>query len=259
VAEANGVIYTKRARAGRALRRFAGVTFPGAVWANRWFILVAAALTFLPALALGTWIAHSPAAFEATAPAAVREAYVNEDFEDYYSSRPAAEFATEVFTNNVRVAVFAFAAGVLGCVVTAWVLVQNGANVGVAAGLFAAVGQPAKFWGLIVPHGLLELSAVIVAGGAGLRLGWTLIDPGDRPRWRALAEEGRTAASIVLGLVAAFAVAGTIEGFVTGRGLPTALRVGIGVAAFAAFWSYVVVLGRRPTATAPALTGAPSP
>jgi hypothetical protein len=53
VAEANGVIYTKRARAGRALRRFAGGTFPGAVWANRWFILVAAALTFLPALALG--------------------------------------------------------------------------------------------------------------------------------------------------------------------------------------------------------------
>ena len=159
-----------------------------------------------------------------------------------------------MFSNNVIVAFQAFALGIFFCVGTLFVLVQNGALLGVAAGLFAAVGQQPKFWGLILPHGLLELTSVFVAGAAGLRLGWTLIDPGDRPRLAALAAEGRRAVVIVLGLVAAFLVAGTIEGFVTGRPWPTWLRVGIGVVAEAAFLAYVVILGRR--AAARGLTGA---
>src|SRR5438309_6328175 len=137
--------------------------------------------------ASGVWLSSSPAAVEASGPKAVREAYVNHDFAAYYRSAPAAEFASNVFTNNVQVSILAFASGIAFCVLTALVLAYNGAGVGVAGGLFAAVGQQAKFWGLILPHGLLELTAVFVAGGAGLRLGWTLIDPGDRPRRQALA------------------------------------------------------------------------
>ena len=144
----------------------------------------------------------------------MREAYVNQDFEQYYRSAPASEFASHVFTNNVQVSIYAFAAGIAFCVLTGFILVLNGANAGVAGGLFAAVGQQPKFWGLILPHGLLELTAVFIAGGAGLRLGWTLIDPGDRTRRAALAEEGRRALPIIAGLVLVFAVAGTIEGFV---------------------------------------------
>jgi uncharacterized membrane protein SpoIIM required for sporulation len=121
--------------------------------------------------------------------------------------------------------------------------------------LFAAAGQQPKFWGLILPHGLLEISAVIIAGAAGLRLGWTIIDPGDRGRASALAEEGRRAAMVVLGLVPVFGVAGAIEGFITGRSLPTALRVGICAAVCALFWAYVTVLGRH--ATASGVTGLP--
>ena len=75
--------------------------------------MVSAVLTFAPALAVGGWLANSPKAVQATAPAAVREAYVNQDFEQYYSSQPAAAFATEVYTNNVRVALLAFAGGIL--------------------------------------------------------------------------------------------------------------------------------------------------
>ena len=244
VADANAVIYGTRPRTVRALRRFFTVSFPAAVWHDRWFVAVAAALTFLPAIAVGTWLAHSPKAVEATAPAAVREAYVNNDFESYYSSEPAAQFASEVFVNNVQVAIYAFAAGILLCGVTAYILVTNGANVGVAAGLFAAAGQSPKFWGLILPHGLLELSAVVIAGAAGLRLGWAIIDPGDQSRRDALAEQGRRSVVIVLGLIVAFAFAGTIEGFVTGSGLPTFFRVGLGVVVAGAFWLYIVTQGR---------------
>jgi uncharacterized membrane protein SpoIIM required for sporulation len=184
----------------------------------------------------------------------VREAYVNQDFEQYYRSAPASEFASQVFTNNVQVSIYAFAAGIALCVPTAVILLINGANVGVAGGLFASVGQQLKFWGLILPHGLLELTAVFIAGGAGLRLGWTLIDPGDRTRRAALAEEGRRALAIVAGLVVVFLAAGTIEGFVTGSSLPTAARVGIGVLGEAALLSWLLIRGRA--AAAKGFTGA---
>lgn len=245
VAAAHGAIYGQPIRGRRSVRRFFAEGFPGALWHQRWFVVAATVLTFAPALALGVWISHSPKAYEATAPAAVREAYVNREFEDYYSSEPAAQFASEVFTNNVRVAAFAFAAGILLCVLTGWILVQNGLNLGLAAGLFAVAGQQTRFWGLIIPHGLIELSAVIVAGAAGLRLGWTVIDPGDRTRAHALADEGRRAALVLMGVVLMLALAGTIEGFVTGRGTPTTVRVVLGVAVAGGFWAYAVVFGRR--------------
>jgi uncharacterized membrane protein SpoIIM required for sporulation len=176
-----------------------------------------------------------------------------------------------VFVNNVRVAIVAFVIGVAFCVGTAGILAFNGANIGVPAGLFTAAGEAGRFWGLILPHGVLELSAVVVAGAAGLRLGWTLIDPGDRTRSEALTREGRRSVAVVIGLVLAFAVAGTIEGFVTPSGLPTPVRVGIGLVVGAAFWAYVVGAGRRAAAlglrgdlgeepAAPAaLTAVPSP
>ncbi len=245
VATAGSIVYGTRPKSLRAFGRFFTRTFPGALWHNRRFVGVAALLFYLPAIAIGAWLATSDKAVEAVGPPALREAYLNEDFESYYSSQPASEFAAQVTTNNIQVGFLAFAGGVFLCVPTAFLLVFNGANLGVPAGLFAAAGQSGKFFGLILPHGLLELTAVVIAGSAGLRLGWSLIDPGDRPRRVALVEEGRRSVVLVLGLVATFLVAGLIEGFVTGSPLPTFARVGIGVLAEVAFVLYAVVLGRE--------------
>jgi uncharacterized membrane protein SpoIIM required for sporulation len=174
---------------------------------------------------------------------------VSRQFEEYYTSAPAAQFASQVFTNNAQVGFLAFALGPLTLGAgTGAVIVFNAANLGVAAGLFAAAGEQPKFWGLILPHGLLELTAVFVAGGAGLRMGWTIVAPGDRRRTVALSEDGRRAFVVALGLVAVFAVAGIIEGFVTGAPIPTWLRVGIGVLAEVTFLSYAIILGRNAAA-----------
>ncbi|MGE3621143.1 MAG: stage II sporulation protein M [Acidimicrobiia bacterium] len=254
VARAAAVVYGGRGRSGGGLGRFFGTTFPAAVWHLRRFVVVSAALLLVPAVAVGAWIGTSDAALEASAPAAVREAYVAEDFESYYSSEPAGQFATEVTVNNIQVSILAFAAGILLCGVTAVILAFNGANVGLAGGMFVAAGQPGRFFGLILPHGLLELSAVIVAGAAGLALGWAVVAPGDRTRSRAVTEEGRRAAVVVLGLILAFVNAGIIEGFVTGSGLPTVLRVGVGVATLAMWTTWLVTCGRR--AAAQGYTGA---
>jgi uncharacterized membrane protein SpoIIM required for sporulation len=101
------------------------------------------------------------------------------------------------------------------------------------------------FLGLITPHGLLELTAVFVAGGAGIRLGWQIISPGRRPRSVALAEEGRATLTIALGLVVVLLVSGVVEAFVTPSPLPTWGRIAIGALVWVAFLAYVVVLGRR--------------
>ena len=254
VARAGAVVYGTRSRSLRTVGRFFAETFPAAVWHARRFVLVSFALTVVPALAMGVWLAHSPAALDASAPAAVRASYVHGAFEDYYSSQPAEAFAAQVFTNNVQVGFFAFAGGILVCLPTVRVLVFNGARLGEVAGLFASVGQSGKFWGLVLPHGLLELTGVFIAGAAGLMLGWSLIDPGDRPRGTALVEEGRRAIVIVMGLIAVFGAAGLIEGFVTGHVSSTVVRVGIGAVAEAAFLGYVWVLGRA--AARRGLTGA---
>jgi uncharacterized membrane protein SpoIIM required for sporulation len=253
VTEAGGVIYRGRSRPGRAVRDFFVWRFPAAVYQSGRFVAASAALLLVPALVVGIWFATSDEALDAAAPEAVREAYLEEDFESYYSSDSATNFATEVTVNNIQVAFLAFAGGILLCVPTAVLLVFNGLNLGAAGGLFVSAGESAKFFGLILPHGLLELTAVVIAGAAGLRLGWALVAPGDRRRAEALGIEGRRAVVIALGLVVAFIVAGLIEGFVTGRISSTALRVAVGVVAEAAFLTWIVVQGR--IASARGLTG----
>jgi uncharacterized membrane protein SpoIIM required for sporulation len=101
------------------------------------------------------------------------------------------------------------------------------------------------FWGLIIPHGLLELTAVFVAGGVGLRLFWSWIEPGGLSRAASLARAGRTAITCALGLAAVLLVSGIIEAFVTPSPLPTWARIAIGVLAEVAFLLYVFILGRQ--------------
>lgn len=254
VAAAGAIVYGTRPKTLRAAGLFFTRTFPAALWRARAFVVVSLVLSFAPAIAVGVWLANSPAALEATAPAAVRQAYVNRDFASYYNSQPAADFASEVYFNNAKVAILAFGGGITGGLLTVYVLVTNGVNLGQAAGLFAAAGQTPKFYGLVLPHGLMELTSVVIAGAAGLQLGWALVDPGDRPRSTAFAEEGQRTVVLILGTILTLLVAGLIEGFVTGSSLSTGVRVGIGVAVELAFLTYVAVLG--PAATAAGYSGA---
>lgn len=250
VAEAHGVLYGQRdVEVRKGLGHFATTTFPHAVWGIRRFIMIAFLLTAIPWAVMQIWLSVSPTAFDVVAPDGASSQYISQDFEAYYSNQPSQNFATQVFLNNVRVGFLAFASGMLLCVVTAALLVYNGANGGIAGGLFTNVGQADKFWGLILPHGMLELSAVIVAGAAGLRIGWTIIDPGDRSRFRALTDESRQLGSVLIGLIAAFLIAAMVEGFVTGRPWPTSLRVGIGLAVFVGFWGTTLAYAVRRAVT----------
>ncbi|RJK95398.1 stage II sporulation protein M [Vallicoccus soli] len=246
VARARSAVTGAHAPAWREVLRFVLVVFPAACYRSmRWWVPTALAFVLVSA-AIAAWVASTPEVQAGIgSPAEVRQ-LVEEDFEDYYSTDPAGSFAFRVWTNNAWVAALSLALGAptLGLAVL-WLLLQNALNVAASAGLMAANDRLGLFFGLILPHGLLELTAVFVAAGAGLRLGWTVVSPGERTRSRALAEEGRAAAAIGLGLVGVLLVSGVVEAFVTPSPLPTWARVGIGVVVEVAFLAYVVVLGRR--------------
>ena len=230
--------------AWRDVARFFTVAFPAALYrTRRWWAVVALASTVL-AVAAGWWVAVNPAVQASVASPAEIRALVQNDFEAYYSQYAASSFAARVWTNNAWVAAQCIAFGVLGLPVL-YVVASNAVNVGLTGGLMAANDRLDLFFGLILPHGLLELTAVFVACGLGLKLGWTVVDPGPRTRAQALAEEGRSLVSGALGLALVLFVTGLIEGFVTPSPLPTWARVGIGVVAEVLFLAWVYGPGRR--------------
>lgn len=245
VARARGVVAGGRRASWNDVAHFLRADFPAICYRTRWWWIGAAAAFMLVAFSYGIWIAGSPEAQLAVAPPEVVKQLVEEDFESYYSSAPAQDFAARVFTNNAYIAAQAILFGVLLGLPVIFVLLSNAVNVGTAGGLMAANDRTGLFFGLILPHGMLELTAVFVACGLGLKLGWTVVDPGARSRARALAEEGRALVTGALGLVLAFFASGIVEAVVTPSGLPTWVRVGIGVVVEVLFLLYVFVLGRR--------------
>jgi uncharacterized membrane protein SpoIIM required for sporulation len=245
VARARSAVTGAHVPAWGQVARFAVIGFPAAVYRARWWWFGAAAGSLAVALLAGAWIARSPAVQSALLPPAEARQLVEQQFRGYYSQYAATSFAAKVWTNNVWVAAEALISGILLGIPTVLVLLDNALNLGVDGGFMIAHGRGTEFFALILPHGMLELSAVFLAAAAGLRLGWTVIDPGPRPRSRALAEEGRATVTIVLGMIVVLAVSGVIEAFVTPSALPTWARIGIGGVAEGSFLMYVLILGRR--------------
>jgi uncharacterized membrane protein SpoIIM required for sporulation len=251
VARARSAVTGTRRASWRDVTRFLTHGFPAAVYRSRHWWVPTALLSTLVAAILGWWIGTHPEV-QATiaAPGELRElTRPGGQYETYYSSHPAASFAAQVWTNNAWAAALCLILGVFLGLPVLWILFQNMLNLGVGIGLMSEAGRLDTFLGLVLPHGLLELTAVFVAAGTGLRLGWTFIDPGPRTRRAALAEEGRAALGMAIGLALVLFVSGAIEGFVTPSGLPTWARITIGVAAELTFLAYVYVLGGRAART----------
>ena len=233
-----------RTTSWRDVGTFLAATFPAALYrTSRWWLATVAANVAVAAVMM-VWLLHHPGVQSSLVPPAEARQLVNNDFAGYYSEYAASHFAAQVWTNNAWVAALCIAFGVFGLPVV-WVLYQNILNVSVIGALMIQHGRGSLFWGLILPHGMLELTAVFVAAGVGLRLFWSWVEPGRRSRSQSLAQEGRTAAAVSLGLVLVLLVSGVIEAFVTPSGLPTWARIAIGAAAEAGFLAYVFWLGRH--------------
>lgn len=158
----------------------------------------------------------------------------------------SAGFAGAIGANNIQVTLLAFAAGIVAGLGTVAVLAYNGLFLGVLTALVFEAGQGTEFVVLVAPHGVLELSCICVAGAAGMRFGWALVEPGERPRREALPEEARAAIAIVLGTAPWLIVAALVEGFVTPQQLPLPAALAVGFGLGAVYWWLVLWRGRRP-------------
>jgi uncharacterized membrane protein SpoIIM required for sporulation len=246
VARGRAAVTGAQAPMWRDATRLVTVSFPATAYRMRFWWLCTAALSIVTGTIVAIWVARNPEVQASIAtPYEIRQ-LVEHDFANYYTEHAAGAFAFEVWVNNVWVAALALISGILLGVFTLYLLfLTSVAQLGFSAGLMFAAGKGDVFLGLILPHGLLELSAVYLACATGLRLGWTIIDPGPRRRGQALAQEGRAAMSIAIGLIGVLLISGAIEGFVTGHVHTTWLRIGIGVVAELTFLTYVLVLGRK--------------
>ena len=217
--------------------------FPAALYRLRWWWLGCLAANVVVTGLMMWWLLQHPVVEQSMMSPERIDDLVNRDFENYYSSSSASAFAARVWINNAWVSALCLAFGVLGFPVI-YLLFNNIRNLAIIGSIMIHNDRGELFWGLILPHGLLELTAVFVAGGVGLRLFWSWIEPGQLSRTKSLAHEGRTVGTMALGLAAVLFVSGLIEAFVTPSPLPTWARVGIGITAEVAFFAYVFILGR---------------
>ncbi|MCJ7842005.1 stage II sporulation protein M [Lederbergia sp. NSJ-179] len=129
--------------------------------------------------------------------------------------------SASIMTNNIQVAFLAFAGGITLGILTVYVMVYNGIIVGALAGLFWTHGKSYDFWAYIVPHGMIELTAIFIAGGAGMLMGYKIFVPGAYSRGFQLKKQAIRSIQLIIGTIPLFIIAGVIEGYIT----PTAISL----------------------------------
>lgn len=153
------------------------------------------------------------------------------------AARPA--ISAMIMLNNIQVGILAFALGFTGGIGTVLVLFKNGLMLGVLGAFFASLGIKLDFWSLILPHGVLELLAIFICGGAGLVFAQALVKPGDYKRHDALLVLGKLAVKMIIGTIPIFIIAGLIEGFITPSHLTNYAKLTVGAFSLVVFGLYI--------------------
>jgi uncharacterized membrane protein SpoIIM required for sporulation len=151
-------------------------------------------------------------------------------------------FASFLFSHNLKLGLLAMALGVLAAVPTAMLLVYNGMVLGAFVAVHHAEGLDLEVWAWILPHGITELSAIVLCGGIGLLLGQAVVSPGELTRAESLRRAGREAGATCMGVAAMLCLAAVVESYLRQSHLSTAARLAF-AAGSAAFWGAYVLHG----------------
>lgn len=225
-------------------RTFLWEDLPAGLYEARWAVALSAAIFLVSAVLTGVYFGTDSVARSLVLPEEAQRSLAERDFVSYYFEGQASGFAAQVWTNNAWITVQAVVFGVTGF----WpliMLMQNGLNVGLSGGVMGAYGGLDTFFVYLLPHGLLEITAVLVGAGAGLRTFWAWVRPGSLPRRWALSHAARALVTVAIGLVPVLLISGVLEAFVTPSSLPPAVRIGLGVLAWAAFMVFMLGRGRQ--------------
>ena len=228
---AHSVIYQTSPFKRGSLLEFLRYGFPTLFRENLYFIC-ASFLMFTIAFA-GAYISalNSPEFAESLVPDYLIS-HIKELGQDQWNETSAEErnvFAAFVMMNNIVVAIKAFAWGIMFMVGTVYILVFNGIHLGAVSGLCHVNGIGFALLSFVSPHGYIELTTIFIAGGAGMKLGYSLIAPTTITRKQTLVNAAKTAIKLLGGCVFLLVIAGIIEGFVSPSELSNAFKISFGV------------------------------
>jgi len=247
-ARAYALVYAGSAANGwTRIATFACETFPREIRRSGAIIAATSALFIVAWIVAYVFVARTPtnayAFLPDTAIPVITKSLHDSNFGFDRSQAPAV--SSMIITNNIRTAMLAFAGGMTLGILTLWVILTNGLMVGGLGALFASKGFGTDFWATIAPHGVIELTSIQIAGGAGLLLAQAIVAPGRLRRADALRENARRAGVLMIGVAGLLVVAGTIEGFVTPQRTPEVFRFGVGALTAVGLVAYVALAGRE--------------
>jgi len=247
VIRAHGRIYRADVSEGtKRVRRFFTRDFPNTFRRTWKFTATAFAVFFIFGLIgfSGTWVDAEFSEF-AGVPASFRE-QINAQTHWWERLNNANQVgASGIMTNNIQVTFNAFALGALAGLGTIYVLVFNGLSIGAVLALTYRAGFGNDLTTFMIGHGVIELSCIFIAGGAGLLIGAAMLMPGDLSRLDAMRLRGRDAVMLIVGCVPLLVIAGTIEGFISPAQIPPVIKFGIAALTGIALYSYLLLAGRE--------------
>ena len=257
VIRAHGRIYRADAQGGARIRDFFARDLPR-TFRQTWRYT---------ALSFGVFMLSSVIGFVGTnrdpefselvgVPAAFRELYIKTKthwWEDLNEANQVG--ASSIVTNNIQVTIYTFAFGALFGLGTLFYLAYNGANIASVVALAYQADFGKDLVTFMVGHGVIELTCIFIAGGAGLLIGSALVMPGDLTRADALKARGKQAIRLMMGVATLLVIAGIIEGFVSPTPIHPAIKFGLGGVTGIALYSYLLLAGRDETQKGQSLNG----
>jgi len=249
--DAHQVIYQRREFNAAAVRQFINLDFPATVREHRLYVWAAAALLVLPMLIVGVLVYYRPDLV-----LSVLDARTAASLEEMYS--PTAHSIGRMrdadtdwmmfgyyIMHNISISFQCFAGGLLASVGSIFFLIYNGAVIGAVGGYLTEHGLGVTFYPFVATHSAFELTAIVVAGAAGLRLGHALLVPGRRSRLDSLVAAARRCTVLLYGSTAMLLIAATIEAFWSSASwLPPMLKYSVAAVCWLGVLAYLTLQGR---------------
>ena len=207
-------------------------------------LVVAFLFLMVPWMLASIWATHEPAKAAGLVPGGAQSVTSRDRADFGLSADEKAETSAAIFTNNIRVTFLAFALGIAAGVGALALLGYQGVVLGATFGLAIHVGNGEPLFEFVFPHGILELSCIIVAGAAGMRMGWAIVAPGYRTRAEAMRAEAAGAIEMIAGTALVLVGCGIVEGSLSTSGIGLLPAIAVGVFLGGGFWSLVFFRGR---------------
>jgi uncharacterized membrane protein SpoIIM required for sporulation len=249
---AHNIIYMGRKTEGRGIITFYRYTYP-AIFRQTFSNTLAAFLIFFCAAVAGLLLSIADPSFQRhfLGPGMIQSIEQHKMWTDsVVTVKPVA--SSEILTNNLSVSILTYALGITAGIGTVWMMILNGLLIGVVGVACWQGHMSLQLWSFVAGHGVLELPAIFIAGGAGFIIARGLLFPGALPRKESLVRAGRLSAQLFFGTIPLLLIAGFIEGFISPTNVPIPMKFTLAAGLFTLLVLYLGFVGKSPATDAEA-------